>query len=280
MGKICRCHESVVSVADIAVLLRRQMLVILDQVRMSGQEKLTGMTAFAAIVYRGVDVTEECVQCEAATIGGVMALAAFSLRGYVICTFWPGDAGSMAGCAIAVHDTVIVHKRVGECTETIVDDVAGSAVKFSCYMPGVFTFADGAVMACQAVTGVCSAVVKGHICEAGSHVAVGTVLVAWAGRYVVRQFSDTDHIVMTCVAAGRDTGMVIGAGTECARGMAGAAIFAAWHMLVERGAEREAARRPGAVSNMTGNTAIADDAGMIDAEGRVEALCIVARPTI
>ena len=79
MGKIRRCHERGIAVAGIAILLCRQVQSIFHQVWMPGQHKLADMTAFTAIVYPAVDISQEVVGDEAAAIGGSVASAAFGL---------------------------------------------------------------------------------------------------------------------------------------------------------------------------------------------------------
>ena len=79
-------------------------------------------------------------------------------------------------------------------------------------------------MAGQTVTRVCSAVIKRHISKGGNHMASRAILISRRGWYVIRQFTDTDHIVVTRITTD-DTGMIIGARTESARGMAVATIL-------------------------------------------------------
>ena len=110
--------------------------------------------------------------------------------------------------------------------------------------------------------------------------AVGTILAIGIGRYVIIELAHTDPVVVAAGAATYDTGMIIAAGTESTRGMTGAAIFRGRHMGIERRTEGHAARRPGAIRNMAGDTAITHDAGMIDAERRDKTLGVMARSTI
>lgn len=120
--------------AEIAILLCWQVQIILHQARVSWQQKLADMTAFTAIVYVVVDISQEVVRDETAAIGSVVALAAFRLCRYVILSFRHGDTGVMAGGTGTVHDSVIVDKGASKGAIAVVDGMAGSTVQGCGYM--------------------------------------------------------------------------------------------------------------------------------------------------
>lgn len=91
-------------------------------------------------------------------------------------------------------------------------------------------FADIPVMAGQAIAGICAGVVKRRTSKVGGVMANSAVLGVGTGRYVIRQFSDTNRVVVARVTATGDTGMVIGARGKGARGMANTAILGGRHV--------------------------------------------------
>ena len=97
-----------------------------------------------------------------------------------------------------------------------------------------------------------------------AEVAIDAILVVGDGRYVVNGLARTDHIVVASRAAIIDIGMIIGAGTKCARGVANTTIQKCRHMGIGRGARRHTTRRARSIGNMTGEPAITDDAGMVE----------------
>lgn len=110
--------------------------------------------------------------------------------------------------------------------------------------------------------------------------AIGAILIAGIGRYMVLQLTHADPVVMARIAAIIDTGMIIGAGAESPRGMTGTAILSGRHVGIERGAKRHATCRTRPISNMTGDATITHDATVIDAKCWSETFGIVARSTI
>jgi hypothetical protein len=133
-------------------------------------------------------------------------------------------------------------KSARECGIAVVDNVASRTVPIRCNMTLWFTFADIAIMTGQTVTGVCRAVIKCHIRKVSNNMADRAILVVGIGRYVIRQFTYTNNIVVARITSG-NTGMIIGASTKGARGMAIAAILVTgrtrkirigWHVRIER----------------------------------------------
>ena len=81
-------------------------------------------------------------------------------------------------------------------------------------------------------------------CKVGGDMTVGAILVVGIGRYMTKQLTHTDHIVVAGVATTRKrrAGMSKGAGAKGTRGMASTAILGGWHMFVERCGGRLTAR--------------------------------------
>ena len=65
-----------------------------------------------------------------------------------------------------------------------------------------------------------------------AEVAIDAILVVGAGRDVINGLTRADHVVMASRAAIIDVGMIIGAGAECARGMANTAIQKCRHVRI------------------------------------------------
>ena len=68
---------------------------------------------------------------------------------------------------------------------------------------------------------------KGHCTE----VTIRTILGVGIGRYVINGFARTDHVVVAGRAAANNTGMIIGAGSKCARAMANLAVLNSRHVV-------------------------------------------------
>ena len=66
----------------------------------------------------------------------------------------------MARCTITAYCTRIMEEGSSECIKAIIDNVARRAVLVCSRMANRLTFADTAVMAGQAVTGICARMVK------------------------------------------------------------------------------------------------------------------------
>lgn len=126
--------------------------------------------------------------------------------------------------------------------------------------------ADITVMAGQAVAGICVRMVKRRTSKGYGVMADGAILVIGGGRYVVRQFTDTDHIVVARVAATdkRRACMTKDASAKSTRSMANTTILIGIHVSIERGAKRFTACFPNKTSMAAGCRAIIYDAGMID----------------
>ncbi len=150
--------------------------------------------------------------------------------------------------------------------------VAGRTVQVCRYMTNRLTNTDITVMAGQAVAGVCVFVVKRYISKVAGVMAHGAVLVVGTGRYVIRQFTDTNHIIVAGVAATSNTGMVIGTSAKGTRGVTNTTVFSGRHMVV-----RFTARR----ITMTGVAPFAHNvrAGMID-ESANESFGVMAAAAI
>ena len=97
-----------------------------------------------------------------------------------------------------------------------------------------------------------------------TEVAIDAILVVGDGRYVVNGLARTDYVVVASRATIIDIGMIIGAGTKCARGVANTTIQKCRHMGIGRGARRHTTRRARSIGNMTGEPAITDYAGMVE----------------
>ena len=109
--------------------------------------------------------------------------------------------------------------------------------------------------------------------------AIGTILAIGAGRYVVRQLTHTDHVVVTRIAAINDIGMIIGARAEGTRGMAIAAILIVYSARVI-GNSRHMIGRLATGRNAMAGLAIVHDVRMIDAKCWSETFGVMARSTI
>ena len=106
--------------------------------------------------------------------------------------------------------------------------------------------------------------VKRRIREISCVMAIGTILAIGTGRYVVRQLTHTDPVVVARIATINDTVMIIGARAEGTRGMANTAILQGRHVGIKRGTKRHTARRTGSICNVTGKATITHDASMIE----------------
>ena len=121
--------------------------------------------------------------------------------------------------------------------------------------------------------------VKRRIRKIHCIVAIAAILTIGAGRYVVRQLAHTDHVVVARSAAINDTGMIIGARAEGARGMTIAAILVVYSARVI-GTGRHMIGRLATGRNAMAGLAIVHDARMIDAKSRNETFSVMARSAI
>ena len=161
-----------------------------------------------------------------------MTGAAFNLCRDVINLLRRCNTRVVTGRAIAVHNSRVMHKSASECTKAVVDSVvAGRTVLVRRYMTQRLAFADITVMAGQAVAGIGAGVVKRRSSKVGDVMANGAVLVVGTGRYVIRQFTHTDHIVVAGVTATIDTGMVIGTSGKGARGVTNITVLTGRHVV-------------------------------------------------
>ena len=88
-------------------------------------------------------------------------------------------------------------------------------------------------MAGQAVSGICACVVKRRISKVGGVMAISAVLVVGTGRYVIRQFTDTNRIVVARVTATykRRAGMIKGARAKSSRCVTNTTILSGRHVV-------------------------------------------------
>ena len=110
--------------------------------------------------------------------------------------------------------------------------------------------ADITIMAGQAVAGICARVVKRRASKGRGDMAIGAILIVGTGRYVVREFTHANHIVVARITVICDAGMIIDASSKGSRGMTKLAILVDVdiddvdrHVLVERGGKRNTCRR-------------------------------------
>ena len=138
------------------------------------------------------------------------------------------------GFAIVAALTISGNTRVkkGLCwLERISGGVANDAVLGCRYMIVGLSGADVTVVTGHAVvyytrmTENCPG--KGHCTE----VTIHTILGIGNGRYVINGFARTDHVVVAGCAAANNTGMIIGSGGKCARGMANLAVLDGRHVV-------------------------------------------------
>jgi len=163
-------------------------------------------------------------------------------------------------------------KIASECTKAVVASVvAGRTVLLRRYMTQRLAFADITVMTGQAVAGICAGMIKRRTGKAAGVMTYGAILVVGTGRYVIRQFTDTNHIIVAGVTATheRRAGMVKGASGKGTRGVTNTTVFSSRHVV---------GRFTARINTMTG-CAIVHDVSMID-KCSSETICVMARPTI
>jgi len=147
-------------------------------------------------------------------------------------------------------------------------------------------------MAGQAVAGICARVIKHCSSKVDGVMTNGAILITGSGRYVIRQFTHSNYIVVTQSTVCDNTGMVIGASAKGARGMAVTTILVTgrtrivrigWHMRIEWSGKRFACSgnlRWYRVVIAMASLAVVNYTVMIEAEGRREAFGAVTRTTI
>lgn len=121
--------------------------------------------------------------------------------------------------------------------------------------------------------------VKRRIGKIRCVMAIGAILAIGTRRDVVRQLTNTDHVVVARIAAINDTGMIIGARAEGTRGVAIAAILVVYSARVI-GTGRHMIGRLATGGNTMAGLAIVHDARMIDAKSRYKTFGVMARSTI
>ena len=140
----------------------------------------------------------------------------------------------MTGRAVATHYVRVMDKSVRECTKAVIDSVARSTVQLRCYMTERLAFADIAVMAGQAVAGICAGKVKLRTSKGGGVIMTYcAILVVGAGWYVVGEFTDTNHIIVAGVTATheRSSDMLKGASAKGARAVTNTTILSGRHVV-------------------------------------------------
>lgn len=205
------------------------------------------MTAFTSTANAWMYVSQKCSRGKTATIRVIVTHAAFILRRNVIKLLRRCNTRVMTGRTIAAHYIQIMDKRAGEGTKTVVDDVARRTLQVRRHMTNRLAIADITVMAGQAVAGIRARVIKRHRSKIGRCMASGAILVVGIGRNVIRQFTYTNIIIVTLVAATSDTGMIITASGKGTRGVTNTTILTGWHVI-----ERFTAR----INTMTGCTIV------------------------
>lgn len=187
----------------------------------------------------------------------------------------------MAGFTIAVDTRVTEVQRVPErrCTAAnrrghVTERTVLVRRQMIYYLAGT----DNTVMTLRTVT-VYADMVKRRIGKIRCVMAIGAILTIGACRYVVRQLTYTDHVVVARSAAINDTGMIIGARAEGARGMAIAAILVVYSARVI-GTGRHMIGRLATGRNAMAGLAIVYQARVIDAKCRSETFGVMARSTI
>ena len=185
----------------------------------------------------------------------------------------------MTGCAIIGIDTQMVEADTGKAVE-IAGRVTGRTIQSRRYVIQCFPKRDITVMALRAIAGIDTHVAKRRWSKGGGVVAVDAILVIGIGRYVIRQLTDTDYIVVARRTVAHDTGMIIGARAEGPRRVTDLAILTEGrHMLVERRAQRYTGRINTVmtvIATLRQNSRIR----VIDAKCRDKALGGMARTTI
>ena len=147
-------------------------------------------------------------------------------------------------------------------------------------------------MAGQAVAGICARVIKHRRSKVDGVMTNSTILVSGSGRYVIRQFTHTNHIVVAHITVSDNTGMVIGASAKGAKGMAVTTILVTgrtrivrigWHVRIEWCGKRFACGgnlRWYRVVIAMASLAVVHYTVMIETEGRREAFGVMTRSTI
>ena len=133
-------------------------------------------------------------------------------------------------------------------------------------MGGRFPGTDPSIVAGRAIAGIDTHMVKSRISKVRGVMARGAICSGW---HVIDEFANTDYIVMAGFTVVNDTGMIVAASAEGARGVANTAIFDSRHVI-----ERFTAR-----TNTMAGSAIVHDVGMID-ECTSEAVGVMARAAI
>lgn len=196
MGKIRGCHERSIRVTNVAILPRWYMSERFSVEIAGNRAESTIVTTFTTTSNARMYIRHEGRQCKTACTHVTVTYAAFSLCRDVIRLLGCCDTGVMAGCTITAHYIQIMNKSAGERTKAAVDVVARRAVQAGRYMIKRLANADITVMAGQAITGICARVIKHRSSKVDGVMANSAILVIGSGRYMIRQFTHTNHIVV------------------------------------------------------------------------------------
>lgn len=146
-----------------------------------------------------------------------------------------GSDSDVVGIAIMASftiagDPIVEEVRCGH--ERRVSVVVALKTILNCrYMINRLCGADVTFMTQRTVAGIYARVVKPSISKVRGVMAIGAILGIGIGRYVIEEFTHTNPVVVTGVAAISDTGMIIGTGGKGAWGMTILAILGGdWHV--------------------------------------------------
>lgn len=223
------------------------MVCILDQLRsrIAGQgQELAGMTAFAAIGNAVVDIAQKpCWRCKTTGISVHVALGTNPQCRDMINFLAYGTDRNVIRITIVAALTLGSDIGVKECLcrlEWFTGGVANDAVLGRRDMFCRFSGADVTVVTGNTIVGNSRVAENCAGKASGREVTVHAVLVVRSGRYVIYGLSRDDDVVVAGRAVNRDTGMIVGAGSKGARGMAVPAIVGCdRHVRIQRRAGRQ-----------------------------------------
>ena len=148
----------------------------------------------------------------------------------------------MARCTVVGINTRVVEGNTRKAVE-VAGRVARRAIQSRRYVIQCFSKRDITVMALRAIAGIDTHVAKRRWNKGDGVVAIDAILVIGVGRYVIRELTDTDHIVVARRTVVRDAGVIEGARAEGSRRVTDLAILAAdRNVLIERRTQRYTGR--------------------------------------
>lgn len=230
-----------------AILARRQMACRLNDVRID-REELTHMATFTATT--NVQMQRDKERCRGKRTGGVMADTAIILSRDVINLLGRRYTGVMASRAIVGVYTQVIEGDTGE-ARVVVDDMTGRAIQRCRQMIRRLAETDLAVMASRAVVDIDTHVIERHAGEVRGVMAHGAI---FAGRQVIDELANGDHIVVARLTVIDHIEMIVGARGKGTRRVTNTTVLDGGHVV-----DRFTARRHA----MTGS-AVVDDGGVID----------------